>query len=89
MSLEEFLQYNMRTCTVWGSIRDWAGPLFSQEEKSTFLFDVTKADRPEGYMDRWILSFTQSLIKFVHEEMAGVLLIFILICVQVYGETKW
>ena len=26
---------------------------------------------PDNYMDRWILSFTQSLIKFVKQEMAG------------------
>ena len=26
---------------------------------------------PSNFMDHWILSFTQSLIKFVKEEMAG------------------
>lgn len=36
-----------------------------------FLYSETNIDLPENYMDRWILSFTQSLIKFVKQEMQG------------------
>lgn len=41
-----------------------------KENGETFLYSENKSDfRPENYMDRWILSFTQSLIKFVKQEM--------------------
>lgn len=43
-----------------------------RHEKETgvpFLYSETNIDLPENYMDRWILSFTQSLIKFVKQEM--------------------
>ncbi len=36
-----------------------------------FLFNENTMGVPENYMDRWIVSFTQSLIKFVRAEMAG------------------
>lgn len=46
--------------------------LIFQENGETFLYSENKSDfRPENYMDRWILSFTQSLIKFVKQEMQG------------------
>jgi len=30
-----------------------------------------KLGKTDSYMDKWILSFTQSLIKFVRQEMQG------------------
>lgn len=40
-----------------------------REEGWEVNYDEARFQRPENYMDRWILSFTQSLIKFVKEEM--------------------
>ncbi|KAJ8301699.1 hypothetical protein KUTeg_020686 [Tegillarca granosa] len=40
-----------------------------REEGITFIYNDSQTDRPTNYMDRWILSFTQSLIKFVRAEM--------------------
>ena len=42
-----------------------------QEEGTKFVFRETTTEVSDNYMDRWILSFTQSLIKFVTKEMAG------------------
>ena len=43
-----------------------------KETGMPFLYSETNVSLfPENYMDRWILSFTQSLIKFVKEEMQG------------------
>ena len=36
-----------------------------------FCYSDTKMEVSENYMDRWILSFAQSLIKFVRKEMEG------------------
>jgi hypothetical protein len=36
-----------------------------------FLYNDHLLTVPDNYMDQWILSFTQSLIKFVSSEMAG------------------
>ena len=36
-----------------------------------FLYDENLVKPSVNYMDSWILSFTQSLVKFVREEMAG------------------
>ena len=35
------------------------------------VYDPNKPETSENYMDRWILSFTQSLIKYVRTEMQG------------------
>lgn len=42
-----------------------------REEGIRFVYSDTKTDTPTNYMDRWILSFTQSLLKFVREEMGA------------------
>ena len=42
-----------------------------QEEGAKFEFREATMTVSDNYMDRWILSFTQSLIKFVTKEMAG------------------
>ena len=44
-----------------------------QEDEIDFVYDEKSWQLTEdyNYMDRWILSFTQSLIKFVRQEMAG------------------
>ena len=42
-----------------------------QEEGAKFEFREATMVVSDNYMDRWILSFTQSLIKFVTKEMAG------------------
>ncbi len=36
-----------------------------------FLYNETTLTQSDNYMDRWIVSFTQSLIKFVKVEMGG------------------
>ena len=40
-------------------------------EGEKFIFDRRQLVRSENIMDRWILSFTQSLFKFVKAEMKG------------------
>ena len=43
-----------------------------QEEGIRFKYSDSKTDKPTiNYMDRWIISFTQSLLKYVREEMGG------------------
>lgn len=42
-----------------------------REEGATFVFNEATLKLSDNYMDRWILSFTQSLIKFVTKEMAA------------------
>lgn len=36
-----------------------------------FVYNESEIKTSENYMDRWLLSFTQSLIKFVKKEMAA------------------
>lgn len=50
--------------------------LIFQEENIVFRHNEKDWTVSTNYMDRWILSFTQSLIKFVRQEMAGELLVF-------------
>ena len=46
--------------------------LFSfQEEGVEFYHNDETFEPSDNIMDRWILSFTQSLVKFVRQEMAG------------------
>lgn len=40
-----------------------------REDGMEFLFNESNAEQAENYMDRWIVSFTQSLIMFVRQEM--------------------
>lgn len=40
-----------------------------REEGEKFLFDEGNVELAENYMDRWIVSFTQSLVMFVRQEM--------------------
>ena len=35
------------------------------------MFEEKKLQESNNYMDRWILSFTQSLLLFVKQEMDG------------------
>ena len=42
-----------------------------REDGVEFLYNENVFALPDNYMDRWVLSFTQSLIKFVKAEMAG------------------
>lgn len=42
-----------------------------REEGIKFVYSDSKTDKPTNVMDRWILSFTQSLLKFVKEEMGA------------------
>ena len=46
---------------------------FTREEGETFRFKDSALSKPDNYMDCWILSFTQSLIKFIKQEMAGMM----------------
>jgi len=45
--------------------------LLERENGITFLYNENAVEQPDNYMDRWILSFTQTLIKFVKQEMAA------------------
>ena len=45
--------------------------LYSKETNEQFKLYSLKRLNPENYMDKWILSFTQSLVKFVKSEMKG------------------
>ncbi|XP_076628378.1 isoleucyl-tRNA synthetase isoform X2 [Colletes latitarsis] len=42
---------------------------FEREEETTFVYDKTKNVHSNNIMDRWILSFTQTLLQFVKQEM--------------------
>ena len=42
-----------------------------QEDGVEFVYNDNTSQTPDNYMDQWILSFTQSLIKFVKQEMKG------------------
>ncbi|OAD56222.1 Isoleucine--tRNA ligase, cytoplasmic [Eufriesea mexicana] len=42
---------------------------FEREEKITFIYDDTKNVCSINIMDRWILSFTQTLLQFFRQEM--------------------
>ncbi|XP_054003576.1 isoleucine--tRNA ligase, cytoplasmic [Hylaeus anthracinus] len=42
---------------------------FEREEKITFIHDETKNVHSNNIMDKWILSFTQTLLEFVKQEM--------------------
>ncbi|CAG5132735.1 unnamed protein product, partial [Candidula unifasciata] len=45
--------------------------IWEQETGEKFLVNEKSREVSDNYMDRWILSFTQSLIKFVEKEMAA------------------
>ena len=42
-----------------------------QEEQTQFVYSETSMKQADNYMDRWIMSFTQSLVTFVRQEMQG------------------
>ena len=42
-----------------------------QALKKPFTFDASLLCPTQNIMDKWILAYTQSLIKFVHVEMKG------------------
>lgn len=46
-----------------------------QNSEMKFYFDKRQLVTSTNVMDRWILSFTQSLFKFVKEEMKGIILV--------------
>ena len=43
----------------------------SKEDGITFTYDESAVIPSDNYMDKWILSFTQSLVKFITTEMAA------------------
>ncbi|KAK0064167.1 isoleucine--tRNA ligase cytoplasmic [Biomphalaria pfeifferi] len=45
--------------------------IWKQETGENFLVNEKSREISDNYMDRWILSFTQSLVKFVKAEMAA------------------
>ena len=47
--------------------------VLTQEEQTQFVYNETSIEQADNYMDRWIISFTQSLITFVQQEMHGYL----------------
>jgi len=42
-----------------------------QEEQTRFVYSESSVEQADNYMDRWIVSFTQSLVMFVKQEMQG------------------
>jgi isoleucyl-tRNA synthetase len=44
---------------------------YKKEKGSLFTSDDAAALKPTNVMDKWITSLTQSLVSFVHQEMAG------------------
>ncbi|XP_066962999.1 isoleucine--tRNA ligase, cytoplasmic isoform X2 [Macrobrachium rosenbergii] len=44
---------------------------FEKEEGEQFEYEESSLGKSNNVMDRWILSFTQSLLSFVHREMAA------------------
>ena len=42
-----------------------------KQEGQKFIHDEAVLSKLGNTLDRWILSFTQSLVLFVHKEMAG------------------
>ena len=42
-----------------------------QTSKVAFQFDESQVCATHNIMDKWILAYTQTLIKFVHQEMKG------------------
>lgn len=51
-----------------------------------FSFNGEVANISTNYMDKWILSFTQSLVKFVTAEMTGIQITFTssLVCINAF-----
>ena len=49
------------------------------------VYDPNKPETSENYMDRWILSFTQSLIKYVRQEMQGNLYPLLIRLSEIFG----
>ena len=45
--------------------------LLIQEQQTRFVYSESSADQADNYMDRWIVSFTQSLAMYVRQEMQG------------------
>lgn len=43
--------------------------MVNQEEQTQFIYTESSLDEVVNYMDRWIVSFTQSLVTFVQQEM--------------------
>ena len=44
-----------------------------QDDDVAFEYRAANLGASSNIMDKWILSFTQSLVKFVKQEMAGAL----------------
>jgi isoleucyl-tRNA synthetase len=58
---------------LWNSYKFFEGQaaLFKKTEGTDFMWDPEAEATNTNVMDRWILASTQSLLKFVNEEMAG------------------
>lgn len=58
---------------LWNSYKFFEGQvaLLKKVENVHFVFDPEAGASNTNVMDRWILASTQSLLKFVNEEMAG------------------
>lgn len=44
---------------------------YEKDEGEEFEFEESVIGKSHNVMDRWILSFTQSLLRFVHQEMSA------------------
>lgn len=58
---------------LWNSYKFFEGQtaLLKKVENIDFVFDPKAGATNINVMDKWILASTQSLLKFVNEEMAG------------------
>ena len=47
--------------------------VLTQDEQTQFVYSENSVTEQaaDNYMDRWIVSFTQSLVMFVQQEMQG------------------
>ena len=53
------------------NIDTYNADVVSEADKFMWSEDSIKPGQGGNVMDRWIISFTQSLLKFVHKEMAA------------------
>lgn len=63
-----------QTCQKWQIVIFFFFLLlfYFQEEGTVFLYNENTAKPSDNIMDKWIQSFTQSLIQFFRAEMDGV-----------------
>ena len=54
----------------------WSVTFLGQNHDFKFSYDASQLKASDNIMDRWIISFTQSLLLFIKQEMAGAFFFF-------------